>query len=172
MPRHCLWNVVTKSDVQIWDSKLPAEWHLTTTYRLSSISFKMDRETTRAHLSSPSLSDTPLFLTSFKCSLLTLRLGIPLENCGAFPPSVTSQPSLKHLVHHSYTFTTCKIKQAIWPFYKDHNTFMSHLDSTDPWVPHRPLRPWQTLQQRREEQHLSLLSNSIQQNYTSLARRE
>lgn len=131
-----------QQNVQIWDSKLPAEWHLTTTYRLSSISVKMDRETRRAHLSSPSLSDTPLFLTSFKCSLLTLRLGIPLENCGAFPPSVTSQPSLKHLVHHSYTFTTCKIKQAMWPFYKDHDPFKSHLHSTDPWIPRRPLRPW------------------------------
>lgn len=70
-------------------------------------------ESPRAHLSSPSLSDTPLFPTSFKCSILTLRLGIPLEKCGAFPPSVTSQPSLKHLVHHSYTFTKCKIKQAM-----------------------------------------------------------
>lgn len=54
------------SDVQTWDSKLPAQWHLTTTYRLSLyyclISFKMDLETTHAHLSSQSLSDTPLFL--------------------------------------------------------------------------------------------------------------
>lgn len=99
-------------------------------------------ERPRAPISHLHPSLTLLCSTSFKCSLLTLRLGIPLENCGAFPPSVTSQPSLKHLVHHSYTFTTCKIKQAMWPFYKVHNTFMSHLDSTDPWVPHRPVRPW------------------------------
>lgn len=65
-----------------------------------------------AHLSA-SLSDMPLFLTSFKCWLLALRLGIPLENCAAFPPSITSQPSLKHLVHHGYTFTTYEMKQEI-----------------------------------------------------------
>lgn len=106
MPRLHLWVVVTKPpDVQIWKRQHWAELYSLTTDLLSSISVKMNSmESMLAHLSSTSLSVTPLFLTSFKCWLLTLWLGIPLDNWGAFPPSVTSQPSLKHLVHHSYTY--------------------------------------------------------------------
>lgn len=119
MPRLHLWDSLTKPpDVQIWKSKHGAEWHSITTYCLSSISVKLDWETVLAHLSSPSVSDTPLFLTSLQCSLPALWSGTPLENSGAFPPSVTSQPSLKHLVHHSYTYTTCGMKQATWTTYK------------------------------------------------------
>lgn len=90
----------------------------------------------------PLCSDIAPICQMFFTLLLAVPLRIDVLSLHLSPVC----PGLKKLVHHS----TCKMK---WARYQISETlypkpFMSHLDSTDPWVPNRPRRTWQTLHQR------------------------